>query len=273
MSPGIKPAGFIFHTSRCGSTLACRTLGALDRNLTLSEPWALEVVLRAHLRVAGITEQMRLDWLSWIVSALAQPRPGVDRLFIKFDAWGIAELPAIQRVFPDTPWIFLYRDPLEILVSQVLRPSTWGFPGVLHPALTNIPPEEASKMDPEEYCARVLARVCDFGIFHATRRRGLLVNYDEMPSAMWSRVATHFGLNFDSGEIAKMKDAALFDAKHPRVKFEADGEDKRALASERLRELAARWIEPMYYRLEQERANQAVAVDFASVTKDFNHPV
>lgn len=35
-SPGLAPAGFIFHMSRCGSTLACRMLSAIDSNIVLS---------------------------------------------------------------------------------------------------------------------------------------------------------------------------------------------------------------------------------------------
>ena len=35
--PGLPPTGFIFHMSRCGSTLAARLLAALPRNVVISE--------------------------------------------------------------------------------------------------------------------------------------------------------------------------------------------------------------------------------------------
>ncbi|HZY58394.1 MAG TPA: hypothetical protein VFE56_01445, partial [Candidatus Binataceae bacterium] len=43
----LRPAGLIFHMSRCGSTLASRMLAALPRNVVLSEPVPLDQVLRA----------------------------------------------------------------------------------------------------------------------------------------------------------------------------------------------------------------------------------
>src|SRR6185437_13560164 len=36
--PELRPAGLIFHMSRCGSTLVSRMLAALPRNVVLSEP-------------------------------------------------------------------------------------------------------------------------------------------------------------------------------------------------------------------------------------------
>ena len=66
----------------------------------------------------GIGEQ-RIEWLRGVVSALGQPRLGTEKhLFIKFDAWKVLDLPLIRRAFPAVPWIFLYRDPVEVLTSQ-----------------------------------------------------------------------------------------------------------------------------------------------------------
>ena len=259
--PGMAPAGFIFHVSRCGSTLVCRTLDAAGGNLVLSEAFAIEAVLRAHLRVNGVTRGVQSCWLRWMVSALGQPRPGIERLFIKFDAWAIAELPVIRRAFPFTPWIFLYRDPIEVLVSHLLTPSGWALPGALHPALVNIPVQEAATLDSEDYCARALARLYQFGLSHAVRDGGLLVNYAELPEAMWVRVAPHFGLTVDDNLVERMQQCALFDSKYPRERFESDSEDKRAFAMPRQRELAESWIAPVYRQLEELRRTRMGSFD------------
>lgn len=129
------------------------------------------------------------------------------------------------------------------------------------------------RMDQEEYCGRALGRVCEFALFHINRSRGgMLVNYDEMPAALWSRIAKHFRLDLDASDIERMKQASKFNAKHPKVRFENDSADKRGGASHRQRELAARWIEPMYRRLEQARERQALAED-AAPTRFFNQSV
>ncbi|MXR28952.1 sulfotransferase family protein, partial [Pseudomonas sp. PICF6] len=61
--------------------------------------------------------------LRGLMSAYGQRRRGMEqRLVIKLDAWNIGELALLRECFPDTPWLFVYRDPLEIAVSHWRRP-------------------------------------------------------------------------------------------------------------------------------------------------------
>ena len=100
-SPGIRPSGFIFHESRCGSTVICRMLAALEQNVVLAEPIPADSILRAHFRRPEIPTEQRIAWFRWMISALGQRRGGEERhLFVKFDAWNIAELPVIRQAFP-----------------------------------------------------------------------------------------------------------------------------------------------------------------------------
>jgi hypothetical protein len=46
-SKGIKPTGFIFHLSRCGSTLVSQMLAALPQNIVISEASPLDFALRS----------------------------------------------------------------------------------------------------------------------------------------------------------------------------------------------------------------------------------
>ena len=48
ISPGLTPSAFIFHASRCGSTLLAQMLARLDSHIVLSEPPPLDQLLRAH---------------------------------------------------------------------------------------------------------------------------------------------------------------------------------------------------------------------------------
>jgi hypothetical protein len=56
-----------------------------------------------------------------MVAALGQARAGESRLFLKLDCWHVRDLPLFRRAFPDTPWVFLYREPVEVLVSHLRR--------------------------------------------------------------------------------------------------------------------------------------------------------
>ena len=53
--PGLAPTGFIFHMSRCGSTLVSQMLAAVDRNVVLSEAAPIDWVLRAGVPAAQRT--------------------------------------------------------------------------------------------------------------------------------------------------------------------------------------------------------------------------
>src|SRR5438270_6483250 len=46
--PGIGPTGFIFHMSRCGSTLIAQMLAASDRNVVVSEAAPVQSALYAE---------------------------------------------------------------------------------------------------------------------------------------------------------------------------------------------------------------------------------
>src|SRR5438132_1508864 len=105
--PGLMPIGFIFHMSRSGSTLISRLFASLPRNIIISEARPIDFTLRSHPRRVAVTDEQRISWLRWIVSALAQPRIGNEEHFlIKFDAWNIVQLPLIRQAFPAVPWIF-----------------------------------------------------------------------------------------------------------------------------------------------------------------------
>ena len=102
-----RPAGFIFHMSRCGSTLVAQMLAALPENRVLSEPTAINAVIRAALLDARIPRATLVDWLRTVVGLLGCPLEGESRYFVKLDCWHVLALPLIVEAFPETPWIFL----------------------------------------------------------------------------------------------------------------------------------------------------------------------
>jgi hypothetical protein len=69
-SPEVEPAGFIFHMSRCGSTLLTQMLAALPTTLALSEPSPLEAVLRARTGPSSLSDTEACALFRWMVAAL-----------------------------------------------------------------------------------------------------------------------------------------------------------------------------------------------------------
>lgn len=251
-SPGLAPSAFILHASRCGSTLISQMLARLDDHIVVSEPPPLDALLRSDL-----PESERRAAIRGLLSAYGQRRRGIEqRLVIKLDAWNIGEWPLLQECFPDTPWQFLYRDPLEIAVSHLRRPGMHMVPGMLgNCVLEDGLPFEGR----EDFIARRLGRLLAAGWVHCRDSAGLLVNYSELPEAMAGRLARFFRLNDD--QCKQVFAATAQHAKQPSQAFIADVEDKRREASALLRMHVQNYTRAPYEALEKLRLS---ATGFAS---------
>ena len=248
----VPPTGFIFHMSRCGSTLVSQMLAALPTSIVISEAPPIDAVIET--RLASTADRQRPEWLKWMIGALGRRRNAAERdLFIKFDSWNLLELDFIRSVYPTVPWIFLYRDPVEVIVSHMRQRGSQTVPGAMEKLLPGLSISDALQMPAEEYCARVLARVCEAALEHADDDRGLFVNYDQLPGSVTGCIANHFGLSLSSDEVDTINRAARFDAKTPQMTFEPDSVRKRAAESEATRDAAAVWLDPLYERLENIR--------------------
>lgn len=244
----VPPAGFLFHMSRCGSTLAARMLAASDRHVVLSEPEPLDALVRWVL-LAGISPSEQVRALRAMIAALGRDRSGrASRLFVKLDTWHTLALPLFRKAFPDVPWIFLYRDPVEVMASQMHQTSVHCVAGTLPERLTGIRAAEA--LPPDVYCARLLARTARAVLDHWALGGGMLVNYRDLPDAMYDRVPRHFGMVPDTAAADAMRGVASRDAKTPETAFGPDSERKRATIGADARMAATAHLQPVHLALE-----------------------
>ncbi len=251
-SPGIRPSGFIFHMSRCGSTVVSQMLASLAEHVVVSEAGPLDALARAHLRAPLASVERRIEWLQWMVSALGQRRAGCEeRYFIKFDARTTFELPLLRQAFPEVPWIFLYRDPVEVLVSLAGRPSSMTTPGMEQ--LLGLPVSPNTGLSIEEHTAQILGLLCETAGRQFPDERGLLVNYRQIPAVVWEKLPGQFGFTLPAGGMEPMRAAAGLDAKNRSRRFEGDSARRQAEASAEIRRAAERWVAPAYQRLEELR--------------------
>ncbi len=261
--PGLPPTGFVFHMSRCGSTLVAQMLAALPQNIVISEAGPVDTILRANYYDPSITPAQQITWLRALLSAYARPRHGECHFYVKLDSWHTLELPLIQAAFPDVPWIFLYRDPVQVLVSHQRQRGSQLVPGLLPPQWLGLDPPSfgvgtaggSSGGSLDEYGARVLQRVC-VAVLQHINARARFVNYQQLPAAVWGEIAAHFGTEYSESDVASMRQAAQFDAKNPSLTFSADAQAKAQAASSGLRRLAETWLQPVYAALEARRSQQ-----------------
>lgn len=110
----IQPAGFIFHLSRCGSTLISGCLSELETTCVFSEsPLLTELLLDGNL--LPIEQQAGLRAFINLQANAFTNRP---QMIIKWNAWDIFRWELIREIYPQVPGIFLVRNPVEILASH-----------------------------------------------------------------------------------------------------------------------------------------------------------
>jgi len=246
------PDGFIFHLSRCGSTLVSQMLGALRDTIVVSEAAPLDAVVQLLNANPGVPIEERARLLRAMVGALGRDRRGDARHYVvKLDSWHALALPLFRYAFPETPWIFLYRDPVEIIVSQMRIRGMQATPGTLPQDLYGIVGGE--HMPAEEYCARAFACISNAVLDHAELGGGLLINYASLPAAVEDDILAHFAIATDAEGRAAMRAAAGRDAKAPTQSFVADTEVKQKEATDAVRAAVEAHLQQPYRRLEAMR--------------------
>lgn len=248
----VRPRGFIFHMTRCGSTLLTQMLAAVPENLVLSEPFALSQVLRLRMRRPDLSDEIIAEYVGLTLNSLGQKRDEtVDRLFVKFDGLDIIQIDTISRAFPDVPWVFVYREPVEVIVSHLRMPSPSTIPGSIGYLPEGLDFAAAAELSHENFIARMLSDICRSALNRRDDPRGMFVNYNELPNA-FSRISDHFNGNFTAAQMESMATMASFDAKAPERRFSPDSAEKRHDASESVRDAAA-IVAPLYDELERVR--------------------
>ena len=233
----LAPTGFIFHTSRCGSTLLARMLMAADHHCVLSEPAPLDAVVQ-WAQASGAPLEEQVTALRAVVAALGRRRsPNTTRYFIKLDSWHILSMPLFRAAFPEVPWVFLYRDPVEILVSHREVPGMQAVPGALLNHVAGIAGGES--MLPDAYLAQVLAAYCRAALAALDLGGGLAINYRDLRRVAPKVIPHHFGFSLNHDEAAGFASAAKVNAKVPNMVFTDDSAAKQRSAGDELRALIA----------------------------------
>jgi hypothetical protein len=252
-SPGLRPTGFIFHVSHTASTLVSRALAALSLSLVLAEARPIDSILRAQFYCEQVTDEQRIMWLRWMVSALSQrTSDGPSHFFVKFHAWNMVELPLIRQAFPGVPWIFIYGEPIEVLASQLDHRGAHMIPGVISASLFGINHPKIPEMEVEEYGARVLAGIYQAALTHSSAG-GMLVNYAELPDAIWSSITNFLRIPLTETEAGMMKVAARRYVQNSAVASRNDTARNRKPITEQTRRAALEWLDPIYQELEKVR--------------------
>lgn len=246
---GFTPAGIIMHTARAGSTLQVRLLRCKAGLEVCSEPSALNDLLMPPIRGNRTT---RVAALRCVVNLIGL-HAGTS-FVLKLRSWNSLFADLIVEAFPDTPWVFSVRNPVEVGVSVEQRPPTW-MRSRLRPdnPFLQYAQAQGDVTTAENYFASIFAAFCA-SLTAVEHRNGILVDYERLPVAVWKDVCSHFRLNVTWDEIAQMQAVSLVDAKcvlGDEHLFAPDSEQKQLVASLALRIAAKDIACPALSRLEE----------------------
>lgn len=239
--------GLVYHMSRCGSTLVAQMLGALPATLSLSEPGPFDAAIRLAMSRADLAGERGGALLRAMASALGRARCGERQCFFKLDSWHILAFQRIQAALPDVPWVYLFRDPVEVLVSQVRLRGYQTVPELVPSGLYGIGDDLPG---PEDLCARILAKHHEAAIRALAGAQGMAIHYASLPDALADRLAPHFGLSLTRDERAAVARASRRNAKAPEQLFVPDGVRKHVDASPAILEAVRCHLAALHGKLE-----------------------
>ena len=261
ISDSLRPSGFIFHSSRCGSTLITNACKAVANSIVISEAAAVDKLAGRFITDAaqgGVKELLYSIFLRGVVNALGQRRAGDERhFFLKFSCCTVAQLAHIKRIWPGVPWIFMYRDPTETIVSNLASLPEWlaadSDPRMLA-ALINTSDNEIRAMSHAELCARAIGRFYSIA-GELADSDCMLVNYSQLSVSVLLSMLEFFKVTPSPQEIEGVTRTSQIYSKDVSSEraFVADVDAKRSLASPLVSEMAERWASSSYQLLEQRR--------------------
>ena len=176
VSISTPPTGVIFHETRCGSTLASNLLASFSPAHTRSyseSPPPLKALEACSVNPCNprLHTQLIRDVFYIMGRTIRKERP--QYVFYKIQSIGTMNIDKFTEAFPDTPWVFFYRDSVEVMQSHMKGlGSVWSLsdrtpvcarnfeksyqPQTTQKIIQTKDKEEISKMD---YCAAHLVRI------------------------------------------------------------------------------------------------------------------
>ena len=252
-------AGFIFHVSRCGSTLTSNYIRHACGSLVLAEPQPVcEMLTPYEFGVWPFTlpnfPSMRDALLQSIISryALYAARQK-KKLIVKFVSWNTRFIPIVLRLWPMVPTVVLIRHPIEVAVSNMRRPTAWlqlRTQPAAAKALLDIP--DAENISSETYLAAVLSTF--YRTIASVRSTSFrIVDYRDLNNSSLREITSFFGLEAATDKLDHVLDNYSKDASSSE-KFQGDSNDKQRSTSVKLSRAIDRWALPEYDALTNRRA-------------------
>lgn len=212
---------FIFHISRCGSTLLSQLLLMDKSHIVLSEVPLIDELLRLPYKTNVLSATQTGESLRAVISLLGKKRTGREsHLFIKLDSWHLLFYKTIRKLYPQTPFILLYRSPGEVLRSHQKQRGMQAVPGMIEPQIFGWKNSEIENDNLDFYAAKVLEKYFSALIRIAEKgKQSLLLNYRQGATEMVARLADFTGITFNNTVMEEIRTRSLYHSKYPQQIF------------------------------------------------------
>lgn len=260
--PSMAPSAFIFHVSRCGSTLLCNIFRALNDAHVVAEPQPVTSLLTPYIDdvwpyAADDWEQKRDHLLVQMMQRLGQPpKPPVgsaSRYIVKFTSYSATRMAVIRALWPQVPIVFLVREPEEVMASNMDRSPVWMKLFQNSRQARNVFgwAEDVRPASREDFAARAFGQLCQSATLHKGQP-SLVMDYRELVSGGWNRIFEFLGFDaLDDNEKLRIEEATKIYSKDAsgELRFASDDKAKPDRVTPEIREAADRWARPQLQQL------------------------
>jgi hypothetical protein len=255
---GPDPAGLVMHLSRCGSTLLMQSLTDGGCIAPISEALPVNQLLTR----ADFHADERVALLRGLMRSLAPRGSASSELpsLVKLSSWNVLFWDVLRAAFPHTPWLFVYREPLETLASHEAKPATWFVDENFLTALNRagrLPSVVA--LSREQRCAAILAAYLQAALDASPAAINLL-NYEQLPGALSRDVPARFGITTSVDLQLRIAQASRIYSKDVTrsTVFDSLAERRSHPISDAVREADRQYTRSVYSALEQRRTRPRV---------------
>ncbi len=240
----VEPSGFIFHLSRCGSTLVSRSLAVSEACRVIAESDLLTSLLQdPYLNASQRNSALRL-----MVNLQGRLRGGEQYLVLKWNAWDLCFIQQIKQLYPGVPIVYLIRQPLDILASHQKSAGWHMVPLPDQLRLFDWPVADCEEGALLHYQQKVLQQLMLWMLHYSDLNQVLMLDYQTLPQAVEERILPFFNLSFSTGELHMMRQSQQQYSKNPQLLFQPDGWKQKHFDDQQSLELP-RQLSPLYQQL------------------------
>lgn len=255
-----------FHESRCGSTLFANMAVAADpeKHRVYSEAHgpiaALQHVCGDAYQVCSLDTAARLlKDVVYLMSRSDDERE--ERIFFKIQSVGSINIPVFTKAFPNVPWMYIYREPVQVMMSHLehgdqlancVRSRRKPLRSILD--LVRSRSRQLENLTNVEYCAAHLGALTETAAASvASSPLAYPTNYKDFPSAFYDWFLPSIGYPVDAQARKRMEDVSKIYSKGMKggkEEFTGDTERKERQATPEIREAAKIFLQPSFDNLE-----------------------